>query len=170
MFPCWKWHRWKENDLRSQNSRAVVVAVVEAGSDACGYDAGVVSWDREVCWERGGRCGFGRDGLVLMSGWMCRQAEMRAELDRMGREKKDMAERIREVENQLEWVRSEREEEIGKLVIEKKGVQDWLRDTEGQIAQLKSRKRDELKVGIEGQDEDKGMGVDLDMWCYGLRL
>jgi len=71
---------------------------------------------------------------------------MRAEIDRLGREKKDMAERIREVENQLEWVRSEREDEISKLLIEKKGLQDRLRDTESQLAQLKSRKRDELKV------------------------
>ena len=76
----------------------------------------------------------------------CAQAEMRAEIDRLGREKKDMGERIREVENQLEWVRSEREEEIGKLLNEKKGIQDRLRDTESQLAQLKSRKRDELKV------------------------
>lgn len=74
------------------------------------------------------------------------QADMRAEIDRLGREKKDMAERIREVENQLEWVRSEREDEISKLLIEKKGLQDRLRDTESQLAQLKSRKRDELKV------------------------
>jgi predicted nucleic acid-binding Zn-ribbon protein len=73
---------------------------------------------------------------------------MRAEIDKLGREKKDMAERIREVENQLEWVRSEREEECGKLLSEKKGLQDRLRDTESQLAQLKSRKRDELKVVI----------------------
>lgn len=71
---------------------------------------------------------------------------MRAEIDRLGREKKDMAERIREVENQLEWVRSEREEESAKLHNEKKGLQERLRDTESQLAQLKSRKRDELKV------------------------
>lgn len=71
---------------------------------------------------------------------------MRAEIDRLGREKKDMAERIREVENQLEWVRSEREEDSGKLLNEKKGLQERLRDTESQLAQLKSRKRDELKV------------------------
>lgn len=76
----------------------------------------------------------------------CAQADMRAEIDRLGREKKDMAERIREVENQLEWVRSEREEESAKLHNEKKGLQDRLRDTESQLAQLKSRKRDELKV------------------------
>lgn len=49
----------------------VVVVVVEVGLDVCGYDVGVVSWDWEVCWECGGRCGFGWDGLVLMSGWMC---------------------------------------------------------------------------------------------------
>lgn len=72
---------------------------------------------------------------------------MRAEIDRLGREKKDMAERLREVENQLEWARSERDEEIGKLLTEKKGIQERLRDSESQLAQLKSRKRDELKVG-----------------------
>jgi len=74
---------------------------------------------------------------------------MRAEIDRLGREKKDMAERIREVESQLEWVRSEREEESGKSLNEKKGLQDRLRDTESQLAQLKSRKRDELKVVVQ---------------------
>lgn len=74
---------------------------------------------------------------------------MRAEIDRLGREKKDMAERIREVENQLEWVRSEREEDSGKLLNEKKGLQERLRDTESQLAQLKSRKRDELKVSAQ---------------------
>lgn len=71
---------------------------------------------------------------------------MKAEADKFGRDKKDLAERLREAENQLEWVRSERDEEISKLVGEKKALQDRLRDVESQLAQLKSRKRDELKV------------------------
>lgn len=71
---------------------------------------------------------------------------MKSEVERLGREKKDLAERFREAENQLEWVRSERDEEIAKLANEKKSLQDRLRESDSQLAQLKSRKRDELKV------------------------
>lgn len=76
------------------------------------------------------------------------QGELKGEVERLGREKKDLAERLREAENQLEWVRSERDEEIAKLAGEKKSFQDRLRESDSQLAQLKSRKRDELKVGI----------------------
>jgi hypothetical protein len=73
---------------------------------------------------------------------------MKGEVERLGREKKDLAERLREAENQLEWVRSERDEEIAKLAGEKKSFQDRLRESDSQLAQLQSRKRDELKVGF----------------------
>lgn len=76
------------------------------------------------------------------------QGELKSEVERLGREKKDLAERLREAENQLEWVRSERDEEIAKLAGEKKSLQDRLRESDSQLAQLKSRKRDELKVGL----------------------
>jgi cell division septum initiation protein DivIVA len=71
---------------------------------------------------------------------------MKGEVDRLVREVKDMADRLLEAENQLEWVRSERDEEIGKLLAEKKIQQERLRDSDSQLSQLKSRKRDELKV------------------------
>jgi predicted nuclease with TOPRIM domain len=72
---------------------------------------------------------------------------MRAEMDRFAREKKELSEQIHEVESQLEWVRSERDDEIIKLTVEKKVLQDRLHDAETQLSHLKSRKRDELKVG-----------------------
>lgn len=74
------------------------------------------------------------------------QSDIRAEMDRFAREKKELMEQLQEVESQLEWLRSERKDEIGKLNSEKKVLQDRLHDAETQLSQLKSRKRDELKV------------------------
>lgn len=74
------------------------------------------------------------------------QSELKAEIDRFAREKKELCEQIQEVESQLEWLRSERDDEITKLSAEKKVLQERLHDAESQISQLKSRKRDELKV------------------------
>lgn len=71
---------------------------------------------------------------------------MRAEVDHFARERKEMEEQIQEAENQIEWIRSERDIEVAKLSAEKKILQDRLNDAEMQLAQLKSRKRDELKV------------------------
>ncbi|CAN4101659.1 unnamed protein product [Withania somnifera] len=62
------------------------------------------------------------------------KSEMRVEMDRFGRERKELTEQIQEVESQLDWLRSERDEKI-----------DRLHDAEAQLSQLKSRKRDELK-------------------------
>lgn len=73
---------------------------------------------------------------------------MKAELDRFARERKELSEQIQEVESQLEWLRSERDDEVVKLTAEKKVLQDHLHDAETQLSQLKSRKRDELKVCI----------------------
>jgi len=67
-------------------------------------------------------------------------------VERSAREKKDLCEQILEVENQLEWTRSEKDEEIRKLSADRKALQDHLHDAETQLSQLKSRKRDELKV------------------------
>lgn len=74
------------------------------------------------------------------------QSEMRAEMDRFSGERKELMEQIQEVESQLEWLRSERDDEITRLTAEKRALQDRLHDTESQLSQLKSRKRDELKV------------------------
>ena len=74
------------------------------------------------------------------------KGELKAEVDRLSREKKDLSERLREAESQLDWVRSEHEDEVARLVADKKSYQDRLRDAEAQLSQLKSRKRDELKV------------------------
>lgn len=71
---------------------------------------------------------------------------MKAEMDRFAREKKDLVEQFRDVESQLEWIRSERQDEISKLSSEKKTLLDRLHETETQLALLKTRKRDELKV------------------------
>lgn len=67
-------------------------------------------------------------------------------MDRFSREKKELFEQIQDVESQLEWHRSERDDGIRKLSLEKKVLQDRLHDAETQLSQLKSRKRDELKV------------------------
>lgn len=74
------------------------------------------------------------------------QCEMKAEVDRVTREKKELSEQIQDVESQLDWHRAERDEEITKLTADKRTLQDRLHDAEVQLAQLKSRKRDELKV------------------------
>lgn len=74
------------------------------------------------------------------------QSELRAEMDRFAREKKEHSEQMQEVESQLEWIRSERDDEIAKLSADKKALQDRLHEAETQLSQLKSRKRDELKV------------------------
>lgn len=74
------------------------------------------------------------------------QSEMKAEMDRFAMERKELTEQIQEVESELEWLRSERDDEIKKLGAENKALQDRLHDAEAQISQLKSRKRDELKV------------------------
>lgn len=74
------------------------------------------------------------------------QSEMKAEMERFAREKKELTEQIQDVESQLDWHRAERDEEITKLTADKRSLQDRLHDAEVQLAQLKSRKRDELKV------------------------
>lgn len=74
------------------------------------------------------------------------QTEMKAETDRFGLERKEMSGQMQEIESQLEWLRSERDDEIAKLTSEKKIFQERLHDAESQLSQLKSRKRDELKV------------------------
>lgn len=71
---------------------------------------------------------------------------MKAEMDRFARERKELTEQIQDIENQLEWIRSERDEEIAKLTAEKRALQDRLHDADVQLSQLKSRKRDEQKV------------------------
>lgn len=76
------------------------------------------------------------------------QSEIKTEVDRFARERKDLSEQIQEVESQLEWIRSERDDEIAKLSAEKKVLQDRLHDAETQLSQLRSRKRDELKVCV----------------------
>jgi phosphoglycerate-specific signal transduction histidine kinase len=72
--------------------------------------------------------------------------ELKAEIDRLSREKRDLAERLRDAESQLDWIHSEHKDEVARLISEKKSYQDSLRDAEAQLSQLKSRKRDELKV------------------------
>ena len=74
------------------------------------------------------------------------QSEMRAETDRFARERKDLSEQIQDLESQLEWLRSERDDEVGKLTAKNKVLQDRLHDADTQLSLLKSRKRDELKV------------------------
>ncbi|RWW00683.1 hypothetical protein GW17_00036339 [Ensete ventricosum] len=74
------------------------------------------------------------------------QAELKSEMERFARERKELTEQILDVENQLEWLRSEKDEEIAKLSADRRGLQDRLHDAETQLSQLKTRKRDELKV------------------------
>ena len=59
---------------------------------------------------------------------------MKAEVDRFARERKELSEQIQEVESQLEWFRSERDDEIRKLTAEKKVLQDRLHDADTQIS------------------------------------
>lgn len=81
--------------------------------------------------------------LYILMKW---QIDMNAEMDRFALERKEMTEQMQEIESQLEWLRSERDDEIAKLTAEKKTFQERLHDAEAQLSQLKSRKRDELKV------------------------
>ena len=74
---------------------------------------------------------------------------MKAELERFSREKKELSEQVHDIDCQLEWLRSERDDEIVKLTTEKKVLHERLHDAENQIAQLKSRKREEMKVSID---------------------
>ena len=74
------------------------------------------------------------------------KGELKAEVDRLSREKRDLAERLQEAESQLDWINSEHEDEVARLIADKKNYQESLRDAEAQLSQLKSRKRDELKV------------------------
>jgi hypothetical protein len=76
------------------------------------------------------------------------QAEAKSESERVRKDGKELAEKVRELEGQLEWVRSEREEEVQQLKADKKGLEQRAREAESQLAQIKSRKKDELKVGI----------------------
>jgi hypothetical protein len=55
---------------------------------------------------------------------------------------------MREMENQLEWVRSEKDEQIAKLSAEKKNLQVRLSDAESQLSMVKAQKREELKVEV----------------------
>jgi hypothetical protein len=55
---------------------------------------------------------------------------------------------MREIENQLEWVRSEKDDQIAKLSSEKRNLHDRLNDAESQLALVKARKREELKVKL----------------------
>jgi len=55
---------------------------------------------------------------------------------------------MREIENQLEWVRSEKDEQIAKLSAEKKNLQVRLSDAESQLSMVKAQKREELKVEV----------------------
>ncbi|KAL3745451.1 hypothetical protein ACJRO7_014538 [Eucalyptus globulus] len=77
---------------------------------------------------------------------------MKAEMDCFAREKKESSEPVRDVENQPEWLRSERVEEIAKLTSEKKALQDSLCDAESQILQLKTRHSEELEKVVKEKD------------------
>lgn len=52
------------------------------------------------------------------------------------------------MENQLEWVRSEKDEQIVKLTADKKNLHDRLHEAETQLSQFKAWKREELKVRV----------------------
>ena len=53
---------------------------------------------------------------------------------------------MREIENQMEWVRSEKDEQIAKLSADRKNLHDRVHEAETQLSQVKARKREELKV------------------------
>lgn len=67
-------------------------------------------------------------------------------MEQYARERKELTEHMLDIENQLEWLRSEKDEEIAKLSADRRVLQDRLHDAETQLSQLKTRKRDELKV------------------------
>jgi cell division protein FtsB len=53
-----------------------------------------------------------------------------------------------EMEKQVDWVRSEKDEQIAKLSADKKALHDRLNDAESQLSMVKARNREELKVRI----------------------
>ena len=91
-------------------------------------------------------------------------------MDRFAQEKKELSEQIQEVESQLEWLRSERDDEMAKLTAEKKALQDRLHDADTQLSQLKSRKHDELKVlvmiNVLPLCSYSGWDLLLSYWCF----
>lgn len=74
------------------------------------------------------------------------QGELRAEAEKSSKERKEGAERVREMESAVEWAKAEKDEAVLKLNAEKRSLQEKLRESEAQLNQLKARKRDELKV------------------------
>lgn len=55
---------------------------------------------------------------------------------------------MREIENQMEWVRSEKDEQIAKLSADRKNLHDRVSEAETQLSQFKARKREEIKVRV----------------------
>jgi flavorubredoxin len=55
---------------------------------------------------------------------------------------------MREIEKQMEWVRSEKDEQIAKLSADRKNLHDRVHEAETQLSQFKARKREELKVMV----------------------
>jgi hypothetical protein len=53
-----------------------------------------------------------------------------------------------EMEKQVNWVRSEKDEQIAKLSADKKTIHDRLNDAESQLSMVKARNHEELKVRI----------------------
>jgi hypothetical protein len=53
-----------------------------------------------------------------------------------------------EMEKQVGWVRSEKDEEITKLSIDKKALHDRLNDAELEMSMVKAMNHEELKVRI----------------------
>ncbi|GJN21574.1 hypothetical protein PR202_gb09061 [Eleusine coracana subsp. coracana] len=50
-----------------------------------------------------------------------------------------------EMEKQVDWVRSEKDEKVAKLSADKKALHERLNDAESQLSMVKARKREELK-------------------------
>ncbi|KAK2631444.1 hypothetical protein EUGRSUZ_L02898 [Eucalyptus grandis] len=73
-------------------------------------------------------------------------------MDRFAREKKELSEQVRDLENQLEGLRSDRVEEIAEFAPEKKALQDRLCDAERQILQLKTCHSEELEKVVKEKD------------------
>lgn len=75
-------------------------------------------------------------------------SDLKEEKDQFAIDKKHLLKDIKDMESQLEWLKSEKDEKITKLTAEKRSLQDRVHEMEAQLLQLKSRQKDELKASI----------------------
>lgn len=75
-------------------------------------------------------------------------SDLKEEKDQFAIDNKHLLKEKRDMESQLEWLKSEKDEKVTKLTAEKRSLQDRVHEMEAQLLQLKSRQKEELKASI----------------------